>query len=163
MRYAIYFASIIIFSIFIGSQLAEALLLVPYWKSLESTAFYEYYANFGPSIGRFYTVLTILAILTPFSVSIYCFVRKEKALLPALLSSVFAVGFLLLFFFYFKNTNNQFYKAVYSNTHLLEVLTIWEFWHWLRILFEFLSLTFLCLTFFILQKPKSLTPKPQYK
>jgi len=60
--YFLYF-SVTVFSIFIGSQITEGVLLVPYWQSLTPDNFYAYYQEFGPSIGRFYTVLTIMAAL----------------------------------------------------------------------------------------------------
>ncbi|CAN0460053.1 unnamed protein product, partial [Ectocarpus fasciculatus] len=34
---------IALFSIFLGSQITEAMLLVPYWQSLSSSEFYSYY------------------------------------------------------------------------------------------------------------------------
>lgn len=59
------YALIAIFSIFVGSQITEGALFVPYWKSLSTEAFYSYYNEFGPGIGQFYTVLTIVAAAIP--------------------------------------------------------------------------------------------------
>jgi len=36
------------FSIFLGSQITEAIILVPYWQSLSTPDFYSYYQGFEP-------------------------------------------------------------------------------------------------------------------
>jgi len=42
---------VVLFSIFLSSQIMEAILLVPYWQSLSASTFYSYYLDFGPTIG----------------------------------------------------------------------------------------------------------------
>ena len=71
---------ITIFSIFFGSQITEGFLLVPYWKTLPASEFYKYYSKFGLIIGRFYTILTVIATLIPIFISIYWIYKKSKAL-----------------------------------------------------------------------------------
>ena len=141
------FFLIAIFSIFLGSQITEGCLLVPYWKTLSSAEFYEYYATFGPAIGKFYKMLTIIAALIPVIFSIYCFIKKSPALKYSIVSSLFAILFIALFYVYFKDTNQQFYQASLSSDQLKAVLITWGNWHWLRVFFESLSLTFLILAF----------------
>jgi len=80
MNLIIKYLSIALFSIFIGSQLTEAILLVPYWQSLSTSEFYTYYQEFGPSIGRFYTILTIIAALIPLGFSLYFLSKKSPNL-----------------------------------------------------------------------------------
>lgn len=143
-QFFLYF-SIVIFSIFIGSQITEGVLLVPYWQSLSSNDFYSYYNEFGPSIGQFYTVLTIIAALIPIILSIYSKSINSKAFKPALISSFFAILFVSFFYIYFKGTNELFYQAVLSDIDLKNELVIWNYWHWGRIIIEFISLFFLIL------------------
>jgi branched-subunit amino acid ABC-type transport system permease component len=135
--------AIIIFSIFIGSQITEGFLLVPYWKSLSSTDFYKYYAEFGPSINRFFSILTIISVLIPISYCIYYYLRKSPALKYAIASSFFALLIIALFLIYFKDVNQQFYNLSFTNDQLSAVLNTWGILHWLRVLIEFLSLGFL--------------------
>ena len=71
--------SVAIFAVFIGSQITEGVILVPYWQSLSTKEFYIYYNNFGPKIGLFYTVLTIIAALIPIVISVYCKSINSKA------------------------------------------------------------------------------------
>ena len=151
MKQFLLFSSVAIFSIFIGSQITEGVLLVPYWKSLSSNDFYSYYARFGPSIGQFYTILTIVAALIPISISIYCKRINSKALNLAIISSFFAILFITCFYVYFKDTNELFYQASLSDVELKKELVTWSYWHWGRIVLEFISLIFLIFTLIKIQ------------
>jgi len=144
-----------VYSVFLGSQITEGILLVPYWKSLSAIEFYEYYRLFGPVIGRFYTILTITAVLLPLGVSIYCVLNKFRALKLALVSTFFSFLVILVFYAYFKGINQQFYTASFNSLQLKAELEIWGYWHWCRVILEFLSLTFFILTLNILTKDRS--------
>lgn len=139
--------SIVVFSIFIGSQITEGVLLVPYWQSLSSADFYYYYNQFGSSIDSFYRVLTITAALIPIGLSIYCWFTKSNALIFALCSALFAILFVSFFFLYFKDTNQMFYQAAFSDTELEREFVLFSYWHWGRVVFECISLLFLILSF----------------
>jgi len=152
----LFFLAIAVFSIFVGSQITEGVLLVPYWQTLSSTEFYEYYAKFGPTIGRFYAILTIIAALIPISITIFCFFKKSHALKYSIVSTFFAFLFLSFFYIYFKDANQQFYETAFNANQLKSELETWEYWHWLRVLFEILSLFYLILSLNILsQKERS--------
>jgi len=131
------------FGIFLGSQITEGILLIPYWQSLEASDFYGYYGEFGPSIGRFYTVLTIIAALIPIFFSIYLYKSKSKGLFYSLISTVFALLFVACFYVYFKGVNESFYASDYTSAELNQELIIWNRWHWSRVLLELISLLFL--------------------
>lgn len=139
-----------IFGIFVGSQLTEGILFVPYWKSLSTADFYQYYATFGPGIIRFYSILTTIAVLIPISTSVYCFFKKSQALKYSLVATFFALLILGSFYIYFKDVNQQFFESAFNADQLKAELNTWERWHWLRVLFEFLALIFLALTLNIL-------------
>lgn len=137
---------IAIFSIFVGSQITEAVLLVPYWQSLSATEFFAYYSKYGASIGRFYTILTVISALIPVGLCFYCKSRNSKAFNFALISSFFAILFIAAFYIYFKSANNLFFQAELSETALKEELLLWNTWHWGRIILEIISLIFLMLS-----------------
>ena len=145
MKRSLLYSSIAIFSIFIGSQITEGVLLVPYWKSLSSEDFYSYYNEFGPSIGRFYTILTIIAALIPVAISVHCKLIHSNAVKLALSSSFFAILFIACFYIYFKGANESFYQAALSDSELKRELVIWNYWHWGRVILEVTSLIFLVL------------------
>ena len=148
--FLLYF-SLSLFSIFVGSQITEGMLLVPYWQSLPAADFYVYYNDFGPLIGRFYTVLTVIAALIPISIAIYCKLRNSAGLKYALISSFFAILFVSSFYIYFKDTNALFYQAALSDTDLKSELITWSYWHWSRIVIEFVALVFLILSLIKIQ------------
>ena len=144
-QYAHYLVAI--FGVFLGSQITEGVILVPYWQSLSASEFYAFYQDFGPPIGRFYTILTIIAALIPVVITIYCFLKKSKAFRYSVISTIFAVLFVACFYIYFKGANELFYQSALSEVALKMELIRWNKWHWGRIGLEFLSLLFLILTF----------------
>ncbi|MEM0993942.1 MAG: hypothetical protein AAF847_06310 [Bacteroidota bacterium] len=147
MKQFLIHTSTIIFAIFIGSQITEGVLLVPYWQSLPAPDFYAYYSEFGTVIGRFYTILTILAAAIPICVAIYCRLTKTDAFKFAAIASLFAILFIAFFYVYFKDTNELFFQAALSETALQEELVTWSYWHWGRIVVEVISLSFLIVAF----------------
>lgn len=136
---------VVIFSVFLGSQITEGVLLVPYWQSLSSSDFYNYYQAFGPAIGTFYTILTIAAALVPVFLAIYFFRTKSEGLTYSLISCLFAVLFVACFYVYFKDANELFYNAAFDETNLKNELITWSRWHWGRVIIECLSLVYLIL------------------
>ena len=147
MKLPSFYFLVTLFSIFIGSQITEGIILVPYWQSLSADNFYAYYNEFGPEIGRFYTILTIMAALIPITVSIYFKLNNSSAFTYAAISSVFALLFIAFFYIYFKGTNELFYQAALSEVDLEKELITWSYWHWGRIVLECLSLIFLIIAF----------------
>lgn len=143
MKHYLLFLAVAIFSIFIGSQITEGVLLVPYWQSLSAEEFYAYYAEFGPAIGTFYTILTVLAAIIPMIVALYCKTIHSNGFQFALLSSFLAILFVSAFYVYFKGTNELFYQGLLDEMSLEKELITWNYWHWGRIVIEFLSAVFL--------------------
>lgn len=141
-----YFLLVAIFSIFIGSQITEGVLLVPYWQSLSAAQFYLYYADFGVLIGNFYTILTILAALIPLYILVYCLITKSKGTKFAFISTLFAVIFISFFYLYFKDVNALFFQNTFDDLELKKELIVWSKWHWARVFVECLSLLFLILS-----------------
>jgi len=155
MKSFLRYVLIAFFAIFLGSQITEGALLVPYWQSLSTENFYSYYNSFGHTIGKFYTVLTIIAAFIPLGVLIYCFLKKSKGLFSALFSTFFAVLFIASFYIYFKGTNSLFFESALSEIELQQELITWSYWHWSRVSIEFLSLLFLILTFSRIEKERT--------
>lgn len=145
MKQLIMYFLVALFAIFLGSQITEALLLVPYWQSLSAADFYSYYQKFGPIIGRFYTILTIIALLIPIGLSVYLFRSKAPGFPLAFTSAVLAVLFVACFYVYFKGTNALFYQTAFSPAELKSELITWSKWHWARVVLECFSLLFLIL------------------
>ena len=153
MNRVLSFTLVALYALFLGSQITEGCLLVPYWQSLSTNEFYSFYEDLGPAINQFYTVLTIMAVLITLGVSVYCLFRNRKAFIYSLTSSVFSALVILLFYIYFKGVNQSFFQEALKPSELKNELSIWAFWHWVRVMCEFLSLVFLVITLLILDNP----------
>lgn len=154
MKDFLFYSLVSVFAIFIGSQITEGVLLVPYWQSMKAQEFYNYYQEFGHSIGRFYTILTVAAALIPISIAVYARRIKSNAFSPATVSTLFALLFIGCFYVYFKGTNELFFQEAFTEAELKEELIVWAKWHWSRILLEFISLIFLIMALIKLKSVK---------
>lgn len=143
MKRLILLLGVSIFAIFVGSQITEGALFVPYWKSMSPEEFHEYYNEYGPMIGRFYTVLTIIAALIPILLTLYCKKHQLKGGTEAAISAFLAILFVSCFYIYFKGANAAFYNDVMDAQVLQDTLQTWSLWHWGRVIIECLSLFFL--------------------
>ncbi len=162
MNRILYFIAIVIYSIFLGSQITEGYLLVPFWKTLSTTEFYAYYAENGPIIAKFYSVLTVLASMIPLSISLYCLYIKSKAIKYALASTVFALLVIAIFYGYFKDVNEEFYSSTFSANELINVLKTWSHWHFARVIFIMISLFMLVLSLHKLMTEQKSNPSEIY-
>jgi len=152
MKQFLLLLSVAFFSVFIGAQITEGALLIPYWQSLSPSVFYSYYNEFGTTIGKFYTVLTIIAALIPIVLAIHCKFTNSAGLKFALLSSLFAVLFVASFYVYFKSTNESFFQSAFDDEMLKAELVVYGKWHWGRVVIECVSLFFLILALINIQK-----------
>jgi len=137
---------IAIFSIFVGSQITEGFLLIPYWQTLSASEFYSYYEKFGHTIDRFYTILTLTAVLIPIALTLHYLRTKTHKIRLALISSIFVILFVSCFYLYFKDTNELFYQSAFSDIDLKTELVTYSKWHNARIFLEILSLIFLIMS-----------------
>ena len=132
-----------VMGIFLGAQIAEALLIVPYWKSLTAEQFYAFYKRYGDGLHRFFAPLTVAATILPILLFVVGLLTDDKRLdlLVALICCV--ALFFSTFFVFFKKANDRFRTQDIEPSQLPKALKIWGKWHWLRISFE-------CLAFLIL-------------
>ena len=147
LKLSISYFSLAIFGIFLGSQITEGVILVPYWQSLSSEAFYAYYQAFGPLLGAFYTPLTIIAAIIPIIFLVLSYIKKSPAVPYFLTSTILSILFILCFFLYFKGANELFYQGALNPVKLKQELITWSTWHWGRIGLELLALVFLIMGF----------------
>ncbi len=118
MNRVLSFTLVALYALFLGSQITEGCLLVPYWQSLSANEFYSFYEDLGPAINQFYTVLTIMAVLITLGVSVYCLFRKRKAFKYALTSTVFSALVILLFYIYFKGVNQSYFQEALKPSYM---------------------------------------------
>lgn len=139
-----------ILGIFLGTQLAEAALIVPYWKGLPPDDFFTFYKDYGKKLHQFYAPLTILAIILPVSSLVFSFITKQKIDLLMWGMVIFSLLFFATFFFYFKEANISFTERTILNETLPQALNTWANWHWTRVFFE--AIAFICGLILLLKK-----------
>ena len=132
--------SISILGIFIGAQLTEAILFVPYWKSLRPNDFFELHKTYGKKIHHFFAPLTIAATLFPLTMVVYHFVHNSQELIILTFIGVTTLAFFSTYFLYFKKVNQKFADRSIPDGELSKELIVWGNWHWARIFLE-------CMTF----------------
>ena len=139
-----------ILGIFWGAQLTEAVLLVPYWKSLKADEFFAYYQSQGKRIHQFFAPLTIGSTLLPFLSVIYLIFFKHEYHILLFTMGLSTLAFFLTFYMYFKNANRRFTDRALTDEALPYELVRWGNWHWGRVSFEFIALGASLLWLFIL-------------
>ena len=131
-----------ILGVFLGSQLAEAVLIVPYWKSISPDDFFLFYETYGKKLHQFYSPLTIAATLLPVCTLIWTLLTKQKLDPIMCVMVVFTLLFFSSYFMYFKEANLVFTERTIPNELLPHKLTEWANWHWGRVSCE--AIAFVC-------------------
>ena len=129
-----------ILGIFTGTQIAEAILFVPYWKGLEPKTFFLLHKTYGPKIYQFFAPLTIIATITPTATAIYSWFSNSPGMIFSVLMGVFALLFFCTYFLYFKKANQSFADGSLTEAELPIELERWEKWHWAWIYLEMAAL-----------------------
>lgn len=122
--------------IFLGAQIAEAVLFVPYWKALSPDEFFELHKTYGKKIYRFFAPLTIAATVIPLITAGYSFVFQLEDYILSGLMGFSTLAFFMTYFLYFKKANKSFANRSLNDGALPDELVRWGRWHWGRICFE---------------------------
>ena len=130
------FLSTCTLGIFLGTQLAEAILLVPYWKELSSDNFFELHKTYGAKLFQFYAPLTIAATIFPTATFVFGLVDKSRRDIFMWLMFIFSLLFFSTYYIYFKEANLSFVERTISNEDLPNELIKWGNWHWARVFCE---------------------------
>lgn len=137
-----YILSTAVLGIFLGAQICEGVLFVPFWKAMQPKDFFDLHQTYGKKIYQFFAPLTIIATLIPISTSILAYFLGVKGCVFALLMGIFTLLFFSTYFLFFKSANHRFATASISYEALPGELNRWEKWHWGRIGLE--TIAFIC-------------------
>jgi uncharacterized membrane protein len=119
-------ATATILGLFAGGMLTEALLLVPYFRSLKAEDFYRQRHDFGPRLYRFYSPLTIGATLSALTTAIAVIVLDPKNSGPSLIAALLSLSILSTYFLYFRRANRSFAEQRLTATELNLELGRWS-------------------------------------
>ncbi len=84
--------------VFLGTQLAEAVLIVPYWKNMSADDFFAFYKLYGERLHQFYAPLTIASTILPIATFVVSLVGKSKTDLLLWLMTASSILFFATFF-----------------------------------------------------------------
>jgi hypothetical protein len=135
--------------VFLGTQLAEAALIVPYWKNMPADDFFTFYKVYGKKLHAFYSPLTIASTILPIATFVLSLFGKSKTGILLWLMIAFSILFFATFFVYFKKANLSFTERTIHNEALPQELIKWGQWHWGRIVCE--AGAFICGLFLLLK------------
>ena len=124
--------TVLILGLFTGSLLTEAMILVPFWRSLKPETFLEHHSSMGPQLYKYFAPLTILATVIPTITAAYCTWDSGEILTYPNLSSLLVLLILGIYFLYFKAANESFATGSVGVDGLASELRSWSTWHWIR-------------------------------
>ena len=115
-----------------GSMLTEALVLVPYWQSLDPDAFHQWYAANAQRLVDYFGRVTVVAGVLVIVMSAVALARRDRrrwywAAAAALIAICIAT-----FPLYFESANASFAAAPLPAEHLASELSRWSALHWVR-------------------------------
>ncbi|MCB1138774.1 MAG: hypothetical protein KDK23_08465 [Leptospiraceae bacterium] len=127
------FLAILVLGLSAGASLAEATLLVPFWKTMSGMEFFAWYQGNKETLVAFYSPLQIWSAVLAVLAAASHWISRRSPLWSALLSALFALGVLATFFLFFKDANAGLAAGPMSDNDLQASLLTWEIWQWIRI------------------------------
>ncbi len=124
--------STLVLGLFAGGMLTEALLLVPYFRSLSFDDFKRLRSEFGPRLYRYYSPLTITATLVPLVAAAATLLDDPSPNLFAWLAVALVFVTLATYVFYFRAANLAFAEQRFDEPGLTRELSRWAAVHAFR-------------------------------
>ncbi|MFM9862596.1 MAG: anthrone oxygenase family protein [Micropepsaceae bacterium] len=121
-----------ILGLFAGSLLTEALLLVPYFRSLSFADFNRLHHDFGPRLYRYYAPLTIAATVLPLVSAAILWLDRPNGSLYAWAAALLALAIVSTYALYFRAANQAFAEKRLGEEALKTELTRWATVHNVR-------------------------------
>ena len=118
-----------------GALLAEAAVIIPWWRTLPADAFLAWYAANTSRLFQFYGTLEMVAAVLVLVAAVL--VRDRYSVIALVLS----LAVLAMFPLYFQRANASFESATVAAAELPAVLARYEAWHWLRTLIGIAAFT----------------------
>lgn len=122
----------LVLGLFAGSLLTEALLLVPYFRSLSFEEFNRLHREFGPRLFNYYAPLTIGATLIPQAAAVATILDYPRTNVFACLAAGLVLMILATYVFYFRAANLAFAERRLDEPALAKELARWAGVHTFR-------------------------------
>ncbi len=118
----------------VGSLLTEAMILVPYWRTMEPKEFLSLHSTLGPRLYTYFAPLTILATMLPVCAAVMPIIMGAPFHWLSLVPAIITLVMLTIYFAYFKGANDSFKTGSVGLDGLSEELAKWATWHWVRVM-----------------------------
>lgn len=115
--------------VFAGALLAEAALLVPYWRELAPQDFYRLHPVYAPRLFRFFAPLTIAVPLIAVCSAVVALVLRAPGRRYGVAAAVLSLTVVATYFVYFKQANDAFADRAVAEHALAGELARWAAWH----------------------------------
>jgi hypothetical protein len=115
-----------------GAVVAEAAVLVPFWRSLPPASFLEWYRAYGSLLLRFFGPLEVAAGGLAAIAAGASWVAGTGGAALLLVAAVLAAAVLAAFPLYFQKVNAAFAARTIAVERVADELGRWSRWHWIR-------------------------------
>ncbi len=114
-----------VLGLFAGSLLTEALLLVPFFRSLSFNDFNKLHTDFGPRLYRYYAPLTIAATTLPLASAVSMTLADPRHSCFSWMAVILTLVILLTYVLYFRRANLAFAEKRLDEPALKLELSRW--------------------------------------
>jgi hypothetical protein len=115
-----------------GAMLAEAAVLMPFWRSLPADAFLAWYREHAGLLLAFFGPLEIAAAVLAIAAAILSAMSRRTGLAYFVASALLAIAVLAFFPLYFQATNESFATGTVDRARLADELVRYAWLHGLR-------------------------------
>ena len=118
----------------VGSLLTEAMILVPYWRTMKPEEFLSLHHTLGPRLFMYFAPLTILGTILPVIAAVLSVMLGTAFYWLAVVPAILVLTMLAIYFAYFKGANESFESGSIGVDGLSVELARWAKWHWARVI-----------------------------
>src|SRR5690348_5440141 len=115
-----------------GAVLAEAAILIPFWRSLQPESFLALYRQHATLLVWFFGPLEVIAAALIMLAALVGSFAGERSSGPFMVSALLAVSVLVAFPLYFQQANARFAEATIATADVRDELLRYSKWHWVR-------------------------------
>lgn len=149
-----HFLSLAFSSAFMGGCIIVAVVLVPFWQSMEPIQFLKYFEQWASNIGITMLLLEIVAQVF-LLIAIRDFGDRSIARRLWIMSTIAFAFTFLIFFMYFAKINYQMMNSMIDPLLVPAELKLWRLMHGTRTGFAMISLVFSITSMLSLSKRKN--------
>ena len=124
--------TVVVLGVTAGALLAEAVILVPFWQSIEAPAFLAWYKLNAARLLRFFGPLEVGALLVPGLAMAAAWFREAPGLVFLGAATALSLFVLISFPLYFREANASFEQGTIDPDDVPQELRRWGRWHWVR-------------------------------